>query len=143
MENASSDWEKDPKDNSRAALVRETFYEFCHMKEFVHQALKENDQKWIAMRHINNNRMDAILELNKTQDNGIKVFEKVIKNYSEGDLNKFFEIQNQLKSKDKRAVNKAMNEMNKTEQEVVAADKQIGMWEEQKDYEVQIITTER
>ena len=85
----------------------------------------------------------AILKLNKAQENRIEVLEKVIKNYSEGDLNEIFEIQNQLKSQDKRAVNKAMKDLKQTEQEVMPAEKEIGMWEEQKDYEVQIITTER
>ena len=90
VEDAFSDWAKDTEDNSRPATVRETFYEFCHMKEFIHQVITENDQKWIAMRQMDNNRMDAILKLNKGQDNRIKVLEKVIKNFSEGDLNEIF-----------------------------------------------------
>ena len=79
VEDAFSDWAKDPGDNSRPATLRETFYKFCHMKEFIHQAIKENDQKWIAMRIIDNNRMDAILKLNKSQDNRIKVWRKSLK----------------------------------------------------------------
>ena len=80
VDKAFKDWDKDPEDTSRAATMRETFYEFCHMKEFVHQVIKENNQKWIATRRIDNNRMVAILKLNKAQDNRIKVLEKSSRN---------------------------------------------------------------
>ena len=49
VDKAFKDSDKDPEDTSRAATIRETIYKFCHIKEFVHQAPKENDQKWILM----------------------------------------------------------------------------------------------
>ena len=89
VDQAIKDWGKDPEDSSRLATVRETFDQICHIKEFIHQALKEDDQKWRSMRRIDNERIDAIIRLNRAQDNRIKVLEKVAKNYSEGDLKKY------------------------------------------------------
>ena len=47
-----SDWDKDPESDSREATVREMFYGFCHMKEFIHQEIKKNDKKWKALTRI-------------------------------------------------------------------------------------------
>ena len=63
--------------------------------------------------YIDNKRMDTITKLNKAQDHRIKVLENVIENYSEGDLNEIFDIQNQIKCQDKRALNKAVNDLKK------------------------------
>ena len=67
--------------------------------------------------------MDAITRLNKAQDNRIKVLETIAKTYTKGDLNEIFEIQNQLKTQDRRAVNKAVNDLKKSEQKISLPEK--------------------
>ena len=72
------DWAQDPEDKSRPATVRETLYQNCHIKEFAYEALKENDQKWMTMRCIDNKQMDAITRLSKTQDKSIRKHDKCL-----------------------------------------------------------------
>ena len=58
--------------------MREMFNLNCHMKEYIHLAIKENNQKWMTLRRIDNKKMDAITKLNNSQANRIKSLENVV-----------------------------------------------------------------
>ena len=90
-----SDWDKNQEDDSREATVRQMFHGICHMKEYIHQEIKKNDEKLKALKRIVKKRMDAIIKLTKAQDSRIRTLENVIKKYSEGDLNEIYEINKQ------------------------------------------------
>ena len=50
-----------------------------------------------------------------------------MKSYTDSNLNEILKIHSQLKHNDKRATNKAVQELRKTDQEVKAAEKEIGL----------------
>ena len=43
------------------------------MKEFIHQEIKKNDEKWKALTRIAEKRMDAFMKLTKAQDSRTSV----------------------------------------------------------------------
>ena len=78
--------EKNPEDTSREATIMEVFYGICHMKEYIHEVIKVNDKKWMAIKRIYGKRMDAIIKLTKAQDSIIRTLENIAKRFSGGDL---------------------------------------------------------
>ena len=71
-----TDWDEDHEDNSREATIRDTFYGFCHMKEYIQEVITANDKKWMALKRIDGKRMDAIIKLTKAQDSRIRNLKK-------------------------------------------------------------------
>ena len=79
--------EKSPEDKSRTAIIMEVFYSICQVKEFIHSVVKANDDKWKAMKRIDDKRIDALVKTIKSQDTRIRHVENTYKKYMEGDLN--------------------------------------------------------
>ena len=109
-EAACNDLAQEPDEKSRPATVRETFNLKCHLKEYIHTAIKDNDQKWMSLRKIDNKWLDAITGLNKSQAYIIKSLENIVTSYTESHLNKFLEIHSQQKNNDIGATNTAVQE---------------------------------
>ena len=84
--------EKNPDDTTREAKIMEVFYGICHMKECIHSVVKANDDKWKAMKRIDDNRIDALVKIIKSQDQRIRLLENTHKKYIEGDLNEILEL---------------------------------------------------
>ena len=57
---------KNPEDKSSEASIMEVFYGICHIKEHIPSVVKANDDKWKAMKRIDDNRIDALIKLMKS-----------------------------------------------------------------------------
>ena len=113
-EGETSDVEKNPDDKSREATIMEVFYGFCHMKEYIHDVVKAKDGKLKAMKRIDDNRIDALVKIVKSQDQRIRFLENTHKKYIEGDRNEILEINKQLYGNENRKnTNKAVNKLKK------------------------------
>ena len=44
-EAAFDEWTQDPNDKTRAATMRELLNLHCHVKEYIHMVIKENEKK--------------------------------------------------------------------------------------------------
>ena len=88
--------QKDPKDKSREATSLEVFLGFCHMEERFHDAIKANDEKWKAMKRIDENRIVALTRMVRSQANRIRLLENSHKKTMEGSLPEILEINKQI-----------------------------------------------
>ena len=103
---------KNPEDKSRKASIVEVFYGICHIKEYIHSVVKANDDKWKTMKRIDDNRINALTIIVKSQNHRIRLLETAHKIYKEGDLNEILEINRQLYGNENRQhTNKAVNEL--------------------------------
>ena len=108
----------------------EVFQGICHIKEYIHSVVKANDDKWKTMKRIYDNRINALTKIVKSQDHRIRLLETAHKKYKEGYLNEILEINRQLYGNENRKhTNKAVNELKKSEQAVLAAETELGVWE--------------
>ena len=70
-EEEKSEVEKNPDNKSREATIMEVFNGICHVKEYIHSIVKANDDKWKAMKRIDDKRIDALVKTIKSQDTRI------------------------------------------------------------------------
>ena len=71
---------KDPNDKSREATSLEVFSGFCHMEERFHEAIKANDNKWKAIKRVDENRIGALTKMVRSQAKRLTQLETSYKN---------------------------------------------------------------
>ena len=87
------------------------------------------------MKRIDDNRIDALIKIVKSKDQRIRLLENAHKKYKEGDLNEIMEINKQLYGNENRInTNKAVNELKKSKQAVLAAENELGVWENEEEF---------
>ena len=72
---------RNPEDKSREASIMKVFYGICHIKEYIHDVVKVNDDKWKVIRRVDDNRMNALTKIVKSQDHRISLLETAHKKY--------------------------------------------------------------
>ena len=126
---------KNPEDKSSEASIMEVFYGICHIKEHIPSVVKANDDKCKAMKRIDDNQINALTKIVKSQDHRIRLLETAHKKYKEGDINEIMEINKQLYSNENRKnTNKAVNELKKSEQAVLAVENELRVWENKEEF---------
>ena len=110
------------------------FYGALHLEERIHQVVKANDDKWKIIKRVNNNRISALTEMVRTQDHRIRLLETGHKKYREINLEEILEINRQLyENENRKQTNKAVNEFKKSEDAVLAAQTELGIWENEEE----------
>ena len=105
------------------------------MEERFHDAIKTNDNKWKAIKRIDENRIGALTKMVKSQAKRITQLETSYKKLMEGSLTEVIEISRQINGGElKKATNKAENELRNAENASRAAQDELDIWANEEDF---------
>ena len=126
---------KDPNDKSREATSLEVFSGFCHMEERFHEAIKANDNKWKAIKRVDENRIGALTKMVRSQAKRLTQLETSYKKLMEGSLTEVMEILRQINGGEfKKTTNIAENDLRNAEKASKAAQDELDIWANEEDF---------